>query len=95
MQKNKWNQYTALEDLQKEPSYVEKDFKNVEEELVICSLVKNLELKDQEIVLLRFGQKLKLREIAEIVGLPMRTVQSRLKVSLKVIEKEMKGGNLR
>lgn len=95
MQKNKWNQYTALEDLQKEPSYVEKDFKNVEEELVICSLVKNLELKDQEIVLLRFGQNLKLREIAEIVGLPMRTVQSRLKVSLKVIEKEMKGGNLR
>ena len=81
MQKNKWNQHTALEDLQ--------------EELVICSLVKNLELKDQEIVLLRFGQNLKLREIAEIVGLPMRTVQSRLKVSLKVIEKEMKGGNLR
>ena len=95
MQKNKWNQHTALEDLQEEPSYVEKDFKNVEEELVICSLVKNLELKDQEIVLLRFGQNLKLREIAEIVGLPMRTVQSRLKVSLKVIEKEMKGGNLR
>ena len=86
MQKNKWNQHTALEDLQEEPSYVEKDFKNVEEELVICSLVKNLE---------RFGQNLKLREIAEIVGLPMRTVQSRLKVSLKVIEKEMKGGNLR
>ena len=86
---------TYLEDLQEEPSYVEKDFKNVEEELVICSLVKNLEPKDQEIVLLRFGQNLKLREIAEIVGLPMRTVQSRLKVSLKVIEKEMKGGNLR
>ena len=40
MQKNKWNQHTALEDLQEEPSYVEKDFKNVEEELVICSLVK-------------------------------------------------------
>ena len=84
MQKNKWNQHTALEDLQEEPSYVEKDFKNVEEELVICSLVKNLELKDQEIVLLRFGQNMKLR-----------AVQSRLKVSLKVIEKEMKGGNLR
>ena len=74
---------------------MEKDFKTVEEELVICSLVNNLELKDQEIVLVRFGQNLTLREIAEIVGLPMRTVQSRLKVSLKVIEKEMKGGNLR
>ena len=74
---------------------MEKDFKNVEVEIVNCILVKYLELKDQEIVLLRFGQNLKLREIAEIVGLPMRTVQSRLKERLKVIEKEMKGGNLR
>lgn len=44
----------------------------------------------QEILILRFGQNLKLREIAEIVGLPMRTVQSKVKAGLKEIERELK-----
>ena len=44
---------------------------------------------------MRFGQNLKLREIAEIVGPANAYSAVRLKVSLKVIEKEMKGGNLR
>ena len=93
MQKNKWNKRTALDELQVEPVYTEKEFETAEDELVIRNLVKNLEPKQQEIVMLRFAQNLKLREIAEIVDLPMRTVQSKLKAALKQIERELKGGN--
>lgn len=93
MQKNKWNTRTALDTLQAEPAYLEKEFETAEDELVIRNLVRNLEPKQQEIVMLRFAQNLKLREIAEIVDLPMRTVQSKLKAALKQIERELKGGN--
>ena len=40
-------------------------------------------------MLLRFGQQLKLREIAQVTGLPMRTVQSRLRAALKTLKKQL------
>lgn len=43
----------------------------------------------REIVILRFSQELKLREIARVTGLPMRTVQSRLRKALKLLKQEL------
>ena len=40
----------------------------------------------REIVVLRFSQELKLKEIAGITGLPARTVQSRLRRALKLLK---------
>jgi len=40
-------------------------------------------------VLLRFVHELKIREIAEVAGVPMRTVQSRLRSALQRIEKDL------
>lgn len=90
MKKNKWNQHTALDMLPEEPVYTETEYAKVEEDMVIRSLVRELEPKQQEILILRFGQDLKLREIAEIVGLSMRTVQSKLRAGLKEVERELK-----
>lgn len=46
-------------------------------------LVATLPEAQREIVLLRFGQDLTLREIAQVTDLPLRTVQSRLRAALK------------
>lgn len=46
----------------------------------------------REIVLLRFGQDLTLREIAAITNLPLRTVQSRLRAALKVLKRHYEKG---
>ena len=40
-------------------------------------------------LLLRFAQQLKLREIAQITGLPLRTVQSRLRAALKALKMQL------
>lgn len=45
----------------------------------------------REIVVLRFSQELKLKEIAGITGLPARTVQSRLRRALKLLKQELEG----
>lgn len=92
MYKNKWNERIALDGLPNEPFYMEKEFESAEDDLVIRNLIRNLEPKQQEIVVLRFQQNLKLREIAEITGLPMRTVQSKLKAALKQLEHQLRGG---
>ena len=54
-------------------------------------LVELLPEELREIVILRFSQELKLGEIAKITDLPMRTVQSRLRKSLKLLKKELEG----
>ena len=48
-----------------------------------------LEPEQRELVLLRFAQQLKLREIAQITGLPLRTVQSRLRAALKTLKMQL------
>ena len=52
-----------------------------------------LEPEQRELILLRFAQQLKLREIAQITGLPARTVQSRLRAALKTLRTQLEGGN--
>lgn len=59
----------------------------VEDTMDFLSLVENLTGEAKEIILLRFGQELKLREIAAVMGLPLRTVQSRLRAALRQLER--------
>ena len=60
---------------------------------MIEELVRRLEPAMQEVAILRFRQDLKLREIAVIMEMPMRTVQSKLRQALKEIKVELlKGG---
>lgn len=51
-------------------------------------LLRGLADEQREVVLLRFAHELKIREIAEVTGVPMRTVQSRLRSALKRLEKD-------
>lgn len=43
----------------------------------------------RELILLRYGQELTLREIADITGLPLRTVQTKLRRAVKVMRKAL------
>ena len=47
-----------------------------------------MDTEAQEILLLRFGQNLTIRETAEAMGIPMRTVQSKLRSILKKLKTE-------
>ena len=44
--------------------------------------------EQREVVYLKYAQELSFREIAEILGIPARTVQSRLRISLKKLRKK-------
>lgn len=82
-----------LEGMNNELCYAEQGFEEAADQMFIRELVRKLEPSVQEIVILRFGQDLKLREIADIMGIPMRTVQSKLRMALKEMKLElMKGG---
>lgn len=71
----------SLESLPGEPAYQESGFAAAEEKANLRALTAQLEPEQRELVLLRFAQQLKLREIAQITGLPLRTVQSRLRAA--------------
>ena len=79
----------ALESLPEEPSYQEAGFAQTEEALHLRALTAKLDPDLRELVLLRFGQQLKLKEIAQATGLPMRTVQSRLRTALKTLKNQL------
>ena len=79
-----------MDELQIEFVYEEKGFEEVIEDIQLRHLVRNLPDESKEIVLLRFGQDLTIREISEIVDQPLRTVQSRLRSALKQIKKEIR-----
>ena len=78
-----------LEEESGEAVYEEIGFARTEADMQMQTLIGRLDTSCQEILLLRFGQELTLREISEITGTPMRTVQSRLRAALKQIEKEV------
>ena len=61
----------------------------IESEENFAWLLRRLPNEQQEVVILRFVHELKIREIAEVIGVPMRTVQSRLRSALKRIEKDL------
>ena len=71
--------------------YLESGFREAEAGLDFASMVARLPKRQQEVVVLRFAHDLTMREIADVLGEPMRTVQTRLRTALKRLEKESKG----
>lgn len=69
--------------------YEEQGIEEGEEKEDFKRLVGILSEALREIVILRFSQELKLKEIARVTGTPVCTVQSRLRKALKILEKEL------
>lgn len=78
-----------LEESAIEPAYFEPAFEAIRSDMAMKQLVNVLPKNQCEIVLLRFGQGLTMREIAETLHLPLRTVQSRLRSALKRLKTEL------
>lgn len=77
-----------FEVIYEDPGYKETEaFMNFEEMLV------SLNDKQRELVILRFGEDLSFREIAEITGSKLRTVQTEIRRALKKIEKDWRKNN--
>ncbi|WP_144675136.1 sigma-70 family RNA polymerase sigma factor [Desulfitobacterium sp. LBE] len=72
------------------PEY-DHQLERVESDANLVWLLRSLPDEQREVVLLRFAHELKVREIAEVIGVPMRTVQSRLRHALKRLEKDFTG----
>lgn len=73
----------SVEELAPELGYLEPGIERVHQEVAFRQMIRSLPPEQQEIVLLRFGQDLTLREIGQVLHLPFRTVQSRLRAALK------------
>ena len=80
------------QEIPEETAYFDKGYEKAEADTDFLQLVDDLPADQRKIVILRFGQDLTMREIAEILDLPLRTVQSRLRSSLKKMKKKYKEG---
>lgn len=89
MKKNRWNYVCCLDDINDEPNDAGTFVDRVEVKRDIESALSGLDDMERELIQLRFGQDLKLREIAEILDLPLRTVQSKLRKALKQMKSEL------
>lgn len=93
MRRKARNRDVSLEETEMDFAYAEPGFEEVRSDMALRQLTDALPAEHREIILLRFGQDLTMREIAEVTGLPLRTVQSRLRSALKKLKKEFgKGG---
>lgn len=84
----------SLEESAVDIGYLEPAFENLHADMVLREMVSKLPKDLQEIVLLRFGQDLTLREIALILHMPLRTVQTRLRRALKKLNQDLEKGAL-
>lgn len=87
-----WQRKRKNEALPGEWFFEERGYDSAEENADFVWQLRKLPESSREIVLLRFGQDLTLREIGEVLHLPLRTVQSRLKKALKQLEQELMKG---
>jgi len=60
--------------------------RNAEANADLILLLSHLSPELRELMLLRYQQELTIREIAEVLGVPLRTAQSRLRAALKQLE---------
>lgn len=79
----------SLEESEIEIACSEPAFEAIQSDMALRQLIKSLPEDSQEIVLLRFGQDLTLREIAQTMNLPLRTVQSKLRSAIKKLRTEL------
>lgn len=64
-------------------------YQTVEDRQQLATALTHLDNDMRELILLRYGQELTMREIADITGLPLRTVQTRLRRAVKVMRKAL------
>lgn len=64
-------------------SFTEHGFETAENRQQLTAVMNCLEPAARELVLLRYGQELTLKEISAVTGLPLRTVQTRLRRAMK------------
>lgn len=62
------------------------EMRGIEDRSEIRYLLSCLSSEQREAVILRFGEQLSLKEIAEVTGCNMRTVQSRIRSALKIMK---------
>jgi len=89
--RNKWNGIRNFDDVTQDLS-VDEPWDAIHNWFTVRQAMQKLTTEEQEIILLRFGQELKLREIAQITKIPMRTVQSKLRKALKILKVELEEG---
>lgn len=86
MKKNRWREVVNMDDVMNEPYELSSSIQQVEHKIDIGIALSELDEIEREIVQLRFGQDLKLKEIGEILNMPLRTVQSKLRKAMKTIK---------
>lgn len=69
--------------------YAETGFQAAEDRQQLAAAYSCLDKEDRELVLLKYGQELTLREIADVTGLPLRTVQTRIRRAMKKMHKKL------
>lgn len=79
----------SIEDILTELPSEEPAFDRIHSDLNFRQQIRSLPPEQQEVLLLRFGQELTLRQIAQVTGVPLRTVQSRLRVALKKLKSQL------
>ncbi|MBD5477232.1 MAG: RNA polymerase sigma factor [Lachnospiraceae bacterium] len=65
----------------------ESGFQTAEDRLQLASALTCLDSTQRELVLLRYGQELSLKEISAVTGLPLRTVQTKLRRAVQKMNK--------
>lgn len=64
------------------------EMRRIEDKSAISYFLKSLSPEQREAVILRFGEQLAFKEIAQIVGCNIRTAQSRVRNALKIMRRE-------
>ena len=80
---------SSIEEIPEELPCEEPGFQRIHDDLNFRRQIRTLPPEQQEVLLLRFGQELTLRQIAQITGTPLRTVQSRLRAALKRLKSQI------
>ncbi|MCM1121624.1 MAG: sigma-70 family RNA polymerase sigma factor [Eubacterium sp.] len=67
----------------------ESGFQTIEDRAQLAAALSCLEPEQRELVLLRYGQELTLKEISAVTGLPLRTIQTRLRRAIQKVNKSV------
>ena len=74
--------------------YIEPGFAQAESDISMKKMLDILPNGQREVVILRYVHDFKIKEIADILNEPLRTIQSRLRTALKTLEKTFVKGDL-
>lgn len=85
--------FRDINEMISEPAYEEMGFHQIESDENFQKIINVLPKHQRELIILRYSQELTLKEISEVTGEKLRTVQSGIRSALKKIEKEIRKEN--